>query len=86
MSNMIAICSLHHSAVHFRKLVIRGTAPDHITFEFRKPRDRWNVTDDDAPDPAVTSTPPAERVSDPGPLHRAHVGAGARASGREPTR
>ncbi len=49
LSNMISICDLHHKAVHFGKLVIRGTAPDHVTFEFRKPRDRWNVTDDDAP-------------------------------------
>jgi hypothetical protein len=86
MSNMISICSLHHSAVHFGKLVIRGTAPDHVTFEFRKPRDRWNVTDDDAPESAVTSTLPPERASDPGRQHRAHVGAGAPASGREPTR
>jgi hypothetical protein len=86
MSNMISICSLHHSAVHFGKLVIRGTAPDHVTFEFRKPRDRWNVTDDDAPESAVTSTLPPVRASDPGPQHRAHVGAGAPASGREPTR
>jgi hypothetical protein len=86
MWNMVSICSLHHSAVHFGKLVIRGTAPDHVTFEFRKPRDRWNVTDDDAPESVVTSTPPPERASEPGPQHRAHVGAGAPASGQEPTR
>jgi hypothetical protein len=48
MRNMIAICSLHHKAAHFGKLVIRGTAPDHVTFEFRKPRDRGKVTDEDA--------------------------------------
>jgi hypothetical protein len=31
----------------FGKLVIRGTAPDHVTFEFRQPRDRGNETDED---------------------------------------
>jgi hypothetical protein len=49
MSNLLAICDLHHKAVHFGKLVIRGRAPDRLTFEFRKPRDRRNVTDDDPP-------------------------------------
>jgi hypothetical protein len=47
LSNLTTICDLHHRAVHFGKLVIRGTAPDRLTFEFRKPRDRRNVTDDD---------------------------------------
>ncbi|HSK04427.1 MAG TPA: hypothetical protein VK932_24400 [Kofleriaceae bacterium] len=47
MSNLLAICSLHHKAVHFGKLVIRGAAPDGVTFELREPRDRWNVTDDE---------------------------------------
>jgi hypothetical protein len=85
--NMISICDLNHKAVHFGKLVIRGTAPDHVTFEFLKPRDRWNVTDDDAPDPAVRCTSPPERASDTGTRHCAHVGAegaegaGASASG-----
>ena len=49
LSNLTTICDLHHRAVHFGKLVIRGTAPDRLTFEFRKPRDRRNVTDDDLP-------------------------------------
>jgi hypothetical protein len=49
MANLLTICDLHHKAVHFGKLVIRGRAPDGLTFEFRKPRDRRNVTDDDAP-------------------------------------
>jgi hypothetical protein len=49
LANLITICDLHHRAVHFEKLVIRGAAPDRLTFEFRKPRDRQNVTDDDAP-------------------------------------
>jgi hypothetical protein len=31
--------------------VIRGAAPDHITFEFRRPRDCFNMTDYDAPSP-----------------------------------
>ena len=52
-------------SVHLGKLVIRGTAPDHLAFEFRVPRDRRNVTDDDP-------------VPEHGPLRRsAHVGAGA---------
>ena len=49
--NLTAICDCHHKAVHHGKLVIRGTAPDHLTFEFRKPRDRRNITDDDPPEP-----------------------------------
>ncbi|HSK01293.1 MAG TPA: HNH endonuclease signature motif containing protein [Kofleriaceae bacterium] len=62
--NMISICSLHHKAVHFGKLVIRGTAPDRVTFEFRKPRDRINLTDDDAPvDPAGPHVPSLEGPS-----------------------
>ena len=44
-----ALCDLHHRAVHFEKLVVRGAAPDRLIFEFRRPRDRRNVTDDDAP-------------------------------------
>jgi hypothetical protein len=55
LQNMVAICSLHHRAIHFGKLAIRGTAPDHLAFEFRKPRDRRNVTDDDEPAPRVRS-------------------------------
>ncbi len=47
MRNLVSICSLHHKAIHFGKLVIRGTAPDHLSFELRRPRDRRNVTDDD---------------------------------------
>ncbi|HSK02972.1 MAG TPA: hypothetical protein VK932_17090 [Kofleriaceae bacterium] len=62
--NMTSICSLHHKAVHFGKLVIRGTAPDHVTFEFREPRDRRNVTDDDPPaDPAGPHARALERAS-----------------------
>jgi hypothetical protein len=59
LRNLTAICDLHHRAVHFEKLVIRGAAPDQLTFEFRKPRDRRNVTDDDAPLHAVTASVPA---------------------------
>jgi hypothetical protein len=54
LTNLTAICDLHHKAVHFEKLVIRGTAPDHLMFEFRKPRDSRKVTADDA-----TGTPAA---------------------------
>jgi hypothetical protein len=57
--NVISICDLHHRAVHFGKLVIRGTAPDRVTYEFRKPRDRRNITDDDAPAPAISHPSPA---------------------------
>ena len=46
LGNIITTCSLHHKAIHTGKLVIRGSAPDHLTFEFRRPRDRRNVTDD----------------------------------------
>ncbi|HWO18783.1 MAG TPA: hypothetical protein VNO30_08400 [Kofleriaceae bacterium] len=60
LTNLLTICDLHHQAVHFGKLVIRGTAPDHVTFEFRKPRDRRNITDDDAP---VPPSPGASRAS-----------------------
>ncbi len=85
MSNLTTICSLHHKAVHFGKLVIRGAAPDHVTFEFRKVRDPWNVTDSDAPDPAVPFAYPRERAADAGPRHCAHVDAGASASSYETT-
>ncbi len=63
--NIIAICDLHHKAVHFGTLVIRGTAPDGVKFEFRKPRDRRNVIDDDAsvPGSAGPCGSPAERPS-----------------------
>jgi hypothetical protein len=47
LSNLTTLCDLHHRAVHFEKLAIRGMAPDRLRFEFRKPRDRRNVTDDD---------------------------------------
>jgi hypothetical protein len=53
LRNLTTTCDLHHRAIHFGKLVIRGTAPDHLTFEFRSPRDRRNVTDDDAPAPNI---------------------------------
>jgi len=57
LSNLTSTCDLHHRAVHFGKLVIRGTAPDRLTFEFRKPRDHRNVTDDDAPSPPPARSP-----------------------------
>jgi hypothetical protein len=64
LTNLLTTCDLHHRAIHFGKLVIRGTAPDHLTFEFRVPRDRRNVTDDD---PVPGHGPPRRS---------AHVGAG----------
>jgi hypothetical protein len=57
LTNLTTTCDLHHRAVHFGKLVIRGTAPDRLTFEFRKPRDRRNVTDDDTPSPPPKAPP-----------------------------
>jgi hypothetical protein len=51
LGNLTTICDLHHRAVHDGKLVIRGNAPERLVFEFRKPRDRRNVTDDDAAAP-----------------------------------
>src|SRR5690606_27644920 len=84
MSNLTVTCSLHHQAVHFGKLVIRGTAPDHLTFEFRRHRDRYNITDDevfappsprgsidDVPWPlpcAVPRGPTPRGVGEPAPL------------------
>jgi len=71
LENMIAICNLHHKAIHFGKLVIHGAAPDRLAFEFRKPRDRSNVTDDDTPpipplpSPMIPSSP-ASALSDNG--------------------
>jgi hypothetical protein len=49
LCNVTTICDLHHKAIHFGKLVVRGAAPDRLEFEFRKPRDRRNITDDDEP-------------------------------------
>jgi uncharacterized protein DUF222 len=81
LMNLTSVCALHHRSVHLGKLVIRGTAPDGLTFEFRKPRDRRNVTDDDIPAPpgASSSAAPAHSAaSPPGSLsERSHVGAGA---------
>lgn len=56
---------LHHRAVHSGKLVIRGAAPDGVTFEFRKPRDRRNVTDDD--DPALPTSRASSATRTPTP-------------------
>jgi len=61
LQNIICICSLHHRAVHLGKLVIRGSAPDRVSFEFRRPRDRRNVADDDPVDRAGGVVGPAER-------------------------
>ncbi len=60
LKNLTTICDLHHRAVHSGKLVIRGTAPDLVTFEFRKPRDRRNVTDDEPP----TARSPRASIAD----------------------
>src|SRR5690606_32637197 len=83
LSNLTVTSSLHHQAVHFGKLVIHGTAPDHLTFEFRRPRHRYNSADDDvfapprpggsidAPSPLPCAAPrgPTPRgVGEPSPL------------------
>jgi hypothetical protein len=65
LRNLTAICDLHHRAVHFGKLAIRGIAPDQLTFEFRQPRDRRNVTDDDDAPPPRSVTPPPRSVTPP---------------------
>ncbi len=65
LSNLTTTCDLHHRAVHLGKLVIRGAAPDHLKFEFRKPRDRRNVTDDEVLD-ADRPTWVPERRGPPG--------------------
>jgi len=77
LGNLSVLCDLHHRAVHRGKLVIRGTAPDRLRFEFRKPRDRRNVTDDDAESrhscvssPTVTHSQP----SAPGRAEKTLVG------------
>src|SRR5690606_19065276 len=78
MSNLTVTCSLHHQAVHFGKLVIRGTAPDHLTFEFRRPRDRYNISDDDvfAP-PSPRGTIDDARAPLPGSVPRGPTPRGA---------
>ncbi len=76
LKNLTTICDLHHRAIHFGKLLIRGTAPDRITFEFRKPRDRRNVTDDEPPicpaprSPSEVALPSPARGASPSARHR----------------
>jgi hypothetical protein len=65
LSNLTTLCDLHHRAVHFGKLAIRGTAPDRMAFTFRKPRDRRNVTDDDAPTPRSPPAVPSSTTHSP---------------------
>ena len=65
LKNLTTICDLHHRAVHFGKLVIRGTAPDHLTFEFRKPRDRRNVIDDEVPISPAPRSPSEVALTSP---------------------
>jgi hypothetical protein len=85
LANLITICDLHHQAVHFGKLVIRGTAPDHVTFEFRKPRDRRNVTDDDAPVPPSSGGSRPSQSATPPPPARSAASPDARSSAANPT-
>jgi hypothetical protein len=82
LSNLTTLCDLHHRAVHFEKLVIRGAAPDRLTFEFRKPRDRRNVTDDDAPPHAASPSPSASASHDePGAVARSDAASTRRPMG-----
>jgi len=57
LRNLTTICDLHHRAVHAGKLVIGGAAPDHLTFELRKPRDQRNIIDDEPTDPTSRDSP-----------------------------
>jgi Holliday junction resolvasome RuvABC DNA-binding subunit len=44
-SNLLTLCEGHHVAVHRRKLIIKGTAPD-VTFEFatlEQPANRFAI-------------------------------------------
>jgi 5-methylcytosine-specific restriction protein A len=59
LRNLVTICDLHHRAVHFGKLIIGGTAPDGLAFEFRRPPD----------------LPDLPHLPDDAPFPRAHVGA-----------
>jgi len=80
LSNLTIVCDLHHRAVHLGKLVVRGTAPDHLTFEFRKPRDRRNITDDDpgpGSGPHVSSSAAAAGLATPVPVTADAAAAGA---------
>ena len=83
LSNLTTLCDLHHRAVHFEKLVVRGTAPGRLTFEFRKPRDRRNVTDDDAP---MDATLGAARTAKAEVLPRTVPGAARATETAVPTR
>jgi hypothetical protein len=51
LRNLVTVCDLHHRAIHFGKLVVDGAVGDELSFEFRRPRDRRNVIDDDPPGP-----------------------------------
>jgi hypothetical protein len=82
LSNLTTICDLHHRAVHFEKLVIRGAAPDRLTFEFRGPRDRRNVTDDDALPRPVDARPTATRASATSPLSVVTTSSARRPTGK----
>lgn len=87
LGNLTTLCDLHHRAVHFGKLVICGTAPDHLTFEFRRPRDRRNVTDDDAGEPLAKDRTRHDALQ-PAPtkprLTRSFERAAARPAGQRP--
>jgi hypothetical protein len=73
IGNLTALCDLHHRAVHYQKLVIRGSAPDRLTFEFREPRDRRNVTDD-VPAAAPPRTSCSRRADVPPDIGSASAG------------
>jgi hypothetical protein len=74
LSNLTNVCDLHHRAIHFGGLSIRGAAPDRLMFEFHKPRDRRNVTDDDGPlHPAPAAAGSAAPIPDHTALTRSTV-------------
>ena len=50
MGNLTTLCSGHHTEVHEGLLVIRGTAPDRLVFEFRR-------SGEDEPHRVLTTVP-----------------------------
>lgn len=57
MMNVTTLCSGHHGEVHEGKLVVRGTAPDALVYEF------W-CEDEDKPHRVLTSAPCARETFD----------------------
>jgi len=67
LSNLTLLCEPHHRAFHGGRLVIRGTAPDHLRFEHPDGRAYGELT-------ASCGIPAVRDAADPG-RPRAHVDA-----------